>query len=335
MSKADIKDVAKRAGVSVATVSRVLSRSVPTTEKTRLAVLNAAKTLRYNPNVVARSLRRKKTDIIIAILNDIKNPVFYEMLRGLEDAAYQRGYMLLTGNSANDAGRERFYLQSLSMGRADGAVLITPRTSHRKILELTGGAPIVLINDQYHGDSVPNIGIDDRKASYDLTRRILEKGHRYLACLRGIPGIAIAEKRLEGFLQAVDETDGTCRSVIIQGGSMMEDGYRGMKALCGLKNRPTAAVCYNDESAIGAMTYAGEHGIRVPEDISIAGFDDVPSSGLCQLELTTVRQPGYEMAVKAMDTLFKIMGKRQPENYDIIVPHTLIERKTVRGLNQE
>ena len=331
-AKADIKAVAKEAGVSVATVSRVLSGSAPATEKTREAVLSAAKALDYNPNVIARSLRRKKTDIIVAILNDIKNPIFHEILQGLEDAAYRHSYLLLTGNSANSTQRELFYLQSLSMGRADGAILITPRTKHEKIRALTAGAPIVLINDRYHGDKIPNIGIDDRRASYDLTMSVLRRGHRHIACLRGVQGISIAERRLEGFLEAVKDTGDGALPVVVQGGSLIEDGYRAMRELCALPERPTAVICYNDESAIGAMTYAAERGIRVPEDISVAGFDDVPSSGLYQLGLTTVRQPSYDMAVQAMETLLAIMEKREPACYDMVVPHLLVERETVKPL---
>ena len=328
MEKSDIKAVARLAGVSAATVSRVLSGSAPSTDRTRDAVYRAARELDYNPNVIARSLRIKRTQIVVALLNDIKNPVFHDMLRGLEDTAYKHGYMLLTGNSANNTARELFYLRSLSMGRADGAILITPRTKHAKIKELTSGSPIVLMNDRYHGDDIPNIGIDDKQASFELTRRIVEKGHKRIACFRGTPGLWIAERRLEGFLTSIQQAASGITPLVIQGGSLMEDRYRAMAALHDMKELPTAIICYNDESAIGALTYAAEHGIKVPDTVSIAGFDDIPMSRLYQLGLTTVSQPGYEMAVTAMETLLTLMAKGRPQNYDLVVPHKIIERET-------
>lgn len=304
----DIKEVAQRAGVSIATVSRVLNNSGPVSEKSRKKVCDAVEALDYKRNNLARSFRMRRSGSLMMISNDIRNPFLPPIVRGMEDAAAQMGYSLLIGNADNSSEKVLHYLNDVMMHKADGVILMTPCCPHDKLIEFARAVPMVLLNTHL-GHDIPSIGIDDTAAFACLAEHLISLGHRnivYFAAAR----IGVAEKRLQGYRSALEKHQIPFkREFVLQiENTTMASGYDGMARLLERRERPTAVMAYNDQIAIGALRCAKEHGVRVPEDISITGFDDIAFSTAVEPALTTVHQPAYEMGKMAAERLFDVLN---------------------------
>ena len=307
-----IADVARLAGVSTATVSRVLSGTAAARIETRDRVLDAARTLDFRPSLVARSLKRRSTLTLGLIVTDIENPYFPQLVRAVEDAARAEGYGVLLCNADDDAEREAALLDVLAERRVDGLIVAASRLGTRQRDWLSNPpVPVVLVNASPSDVPLPSIRSDNRTGGELATRHLLELGHRRLAYLAPPPRNLDAPERLAGVRSCVAASggsDGTRRATlaIAHGTPTVEGGERAMEEVLASSapaRRPTGAIAYNDLMAIGALRAVRQFDLRVPDDVSIVGFDDVAFAAYAEPPLTTVRQSTAEMGRWAVETL--------------------------------
>lgn len=331
----NIKKVAEYAGVSTATVSRVINNSGPVSEKNRIKVMEAINVLEYRPNTRAREFRMNRSYELITILNDICNPIFAEAIKGMEDVAYENKYHLLIGNTSNNKLREQKYLDSLKMGKADGAILITPRIGKKALLDLHERVPIVLMNDYMADEIIPSVGINDYGASYDITQYLIQNGHFRIGYVAGNQKVSIAKERKKGFEMALKDNKMSLNNKwIIEAEHNIDGGYQAMKKFMSMNDRPTALVCYNDEIAIGVIKCAALEGINVPEQLSVVGFDNINTSTIVSPSLTTIHQSTYELGRHAVDMLITLINGEDLKKRRITLDYELMIRDSVKIYNQ-
>lgn len=325
----NIKTVAKKANVSTSTVSRVLNGTAKISDETRKRVLTAVKELGYHPNSIAKSLRSQKAGTIITVLNDIRNPVFAGMIKGMEDAAYKSGYSLLIGNTDNSLAREARYLNDLFSKKADGLILITPRVEAEAIAALSGIIPVVLINDPRRLPDIPVVGIDDYAAVYELTEHMIHAGHKRFAFVGGDEKAGIAVKRKQAFGDCMAR-HGIAHAPILSTGVTMQHGRGALDTLLDSVNPelPLAVMCYNDEIAVGLMQRARERGLSIPEQLAVCGFDDISTASIVYPALTTVHQPTYQIGEIAANLLIDLLQDKTPAVQTIYLPHSICVRES-------
>jgi LacI family transcriptional regulator len=304
-----IADVARRAGVSTATVSRVLSGVGRASPATHARVKAAARDLGFRPSDVARSLKRRSTLTFGLIVTDIENPYFPQLVKAVEDAAIGEGYAILLCNADEDPEREASYLDLLVERRVDGLIVAASTIGSRQGEWLSHAPlPAVLVNTAAPGSDLPTIMSDNRGGGAAAARHLLELGHRRFGYLMPPPRNLDAPDRLAGVRDALAETgldpDGADPGLAIGNGApTVTGGEAAMAGLLALAARPTAVIAYNDLMAIGAMRAARSAGLRVPDDVSLIGFDDVAFAAYVEPALTTLRQETAEMGRWAVATL--------------------------------
>ncbi len=305
---ATIRDVATRAGVSTATVSRALRGGVGVEPATRQRVEAAARELRYRPSGVARSLKLRATQTIGLSVTDIENPFFPQVVRAVEDAARLRDYSVILADGRRDAEREIQSLEVLAGRQVDGMVIastaITER--HRTWIE-ERPCPVVIVNSIAVAAGVPAVLSDNAGGARMVVEHLLELGHRHIVYI-GVPSsINVAvEERLTGIRAVIREHHGAI--AVVEGDGSVEGGASA--AQCALAERPgtTALVCYNDLTAVGAMRGLRAAGLHVPQDVSVAGFDDIKLAPYVDPPLTTVRQATEEIGRWAVETLLDLIS---------------------------
>jgi LacI family transcriptional regulator, repressor for deo operon, udp, cdd, tsx, nupC, and nupG len=326
-----IVDVAKRANVSTATVSRVLSKPETVTEKTTEKVLRAIKALNYHPNILARQLRRLETNTILVVVPDITNPFFSKVLRGIESVAVANGYQVLLGDTGNDVERENGYLNILQQKRADGIILLTARMDSRLVEEMAENFPVVLACEYIEGSRIPTVSIDNISGARKATEYLIELGHERIGCITGPLDVVLGRDRLKGFYQAMASKNLMVEPVLVQEGNFsFESGFNLMMKFFALGQLPTAIFAANDEMAMGVIKAVKSKRLRVPEDISIIGFDDLQFSSIFEPGLTTIAQPAYEIGENAMDLLMKLINKEEVKQEQIILSDLLVLRESCR-----
>jgi LacI family transcriptional regulator len=307
---ATIRDVAERAGVSIATVSRVLSGRPGSRPGTVAAVTEAARMLDYHPSGVARSLKLRTTRTIGLIVTDIENPYFPQLVRAIEDAALRRGLAILLGNGAEDPEREASYLELLVERRVDGIIVASTRITERHGRWLARSrVPAILVNCEVPGSELPAILSDNQAGGRLAAEHLLGLGHRLIGHVTAPIENAAAPERLAGICDALLAVGLDCSSVlrVAEGDGHVSGGERAAGQLLDA-SRPTAIACYNDLSAIGAMRAARARGLRVPQDVSIVGFDGIELADYVEPPLTTVVQQVGAMGRWAVDALAKRIG---------------------------
>jgi LacI family transcriptional regulator len=309
-----IADVARRAGVSTATVSRVLSgvgRASPTTQA---RVEAAARDLGFRPSDVARSLKRRSTLTLGLIVTDIENPYFPQLVKAVEDAAIGEGYAILLCNADEDPEREASYLDVLVERRVDGLIVAASTIGSRQGEWLRRAPlPVVLVNTAAPGSGLPTIVSDNRGGGAAAAGHLLELGHRRFGYLMPPPRNLDAPDRLAGVRDALvaagldpgGASAGAAAAALMigSGAPTVTGGEAAMAALLERTPRPTAVIAYNDLMAIGAMRAIRSRGLRVPGDVSLVGFDDVAFAAYVEPALTTLRQETAEMGRWAVATL--------------------------------
>lgn len=331
---ANIRDIAKLAGVSTATVSRALSSPELVKPGTRARVEAAVRRLHYTPNAVASSLRRRKTENIVVIVPDIHNPFFSGIVQGIEHIAHLNDHKVLLGESQDNQQRIDRYADMLDRREADGLILLGARLPTSVALAIASSAaprlPIVTACEYVVGLRAPNVRIDNVAAAADATEHLLKLGHRLIATITGPISNPIVKDRLKGFRQRMMRSNAALSSTYIARGDFgLDSGYRAMKGLLALTRPPSAVFCANDEMAIGAIRAIKESGRRVPQDISVVGFDDIRFAEYFDPPLTTIRQPQREIGETAMRLILGLFEKRSGPT-SVILPHTLV----VRGSTQ-
>jgi DNA-binding LacI/PurR family transcriptional regulator len=325
---AALADVARAAGVSAATVSRVLNKHPSVREDTRLRVEQAMQRLNYRVSIAARSLRTAQTQLILALVPDLANPYYAEILRGIGNTARQHNYELLLCDTGLDAARERAYAQMLGSHMYDGVICMDPFTTQRLVAAEVRNLPWVACSEFVPDENTPHVSIDHRLAAKDAVQYLLSKGHRRIALINSDERYLYARQRREGYRDALAEKGLSERNDHIQivGGIDPPLGELAARRLISLEEPPTAIFAVSDTLAIGAIKACITAGLRVPEQMAVVGFDDVPIASIYEPSLTTVSQPRRELGEKAMALLLQRIQGNMPDS--ITLPHTLVVRQT-------
>ncbi|HEY7729186.1 MAG TPA: LacI family DNA-binding transcriptional regulator, partial [Candidatus Eisenbacteria bacterium] len=305
-----IREVAKQAKVSVATVSRVFTGKSPVRDETRLRVRQVAERLHYLPHGAARSLITRRTMTVGVLLPDLHGEFFSEVIRGIVLRARKSGYHLLVSSSHSDISEIEATIATMR-GRVDGLILMSPDMDagwlHAK---LPARLPIVLLNAA--GDTGPfeTIGVDNRGGAFAMTRHLLALGHRRIAIVRGPEGNRDAAERLRGWRWALQDLPGGDTEGIEVAGDFTEAaGERAAAKILAREPRPTAVFAANDAMAIGLLAALRERDVRVPEEIAVAGFDDIPIARYVSPPLTSVRIPIAALGALAVERLLAAFGE--------------------------
>ena len=299
---ATIKEVAQRADVSVGTVSNVITNSIPVSPELRQRVLTAIHDLGYQPSHVARSLKLRRTNTLGLLVSDITNPFFSQLVRGAEEAALEQGYLLVTFNTDDRIEREKQVLDVLRGRRVDGILLVVapaPLTPSHIAETMGRGTPIVCLDRLPPGISVDAVTVDNVGASRRCVSHLLELGHRRIAILAGSMHLTTARERLLGYKQAFRKAAVPVDPGLIREGNFrMDSGCELTLRLLRQPDRPTALFVSNGLMAIGALKAISAVGLRCPQEIAVATFDDSPLNELLSPSLTSVAQPAYLMGYR-------------------------------------
>ena len=333
--KPTIKDVAQKSNVSVATVSRILNHLDGYTEDTRKKVTNIVNEMGYRRNAIARNLKVKETHTIGVLLPMVDTSFYIKILNGIQDFAHLNNYSVIICNVGNDGKRMSEYLRVLSERQVDGIIVCSLPTEEdfgKKIIECD--IPSILVSTLSYGFDLPYIKVDDYKASYAATCYLIENGHKQIAMIGGNKEEPIAGvSRLNGYIQALKDNNIPIRENFIKhNGYSFKDGIISMNELLNENEKFTAIFATSDDIAVGALSVAHEKGIRVPEDISIIGYDNTKVSEMSYPALTTVGQPLYEMGRKSIEMLVNNITLNEKFK-SIIMPFEIIERETVKKIN--
>lgn len=325
-----IKEVGRQARVSVATVSRVFNDKGPVREETRQRVLRVARRLRYAPHGAARSLITRRTSTIGVLMPDIYGEFFSEVIRGVDSAARRSGYHLLVSSSHSEKEEIEAALRAMR-GRVDGLIAMCPDIRPQDLKRnLSDTLPIVLLNCPQNGRALDSIRVDNYGGAFAMVRHLAGLGHRRIAHVTGEPRNYDARERLRGYRDAMKRfTGGVDTSLIVAGDFTDAAGYRAAKHLLGVSPAPTAVFAANDSTAIGCLAAFAEAGRRVPEDVAIGGFDDIPTASFTIPPLTSVRVSIAELGALAIERLLHgvAMENRQPKRQETL-PATLVVRKS-------
>ncbi len=302
---ATIRDVADRAGVSTATVSRVLAGIGNPKPETAAAVRRAVEQLGYRPSGVARSLRMKRTRTLGLIVTDIQNPFFPELVQAADSAARSLNYSIILGSAAYDEHRAMHYLDLMVDRRVDGLIIASSQLSDESWQWLLSSpVPVVVVNAEPTGLAVPVITSDNEGGPRLAVEHLVGLGHRRLAYIRGFEGFSADAPRFEGFLAACRDAGIPQADVVeVRGDGQFEGGERATAELLAAGSDVTAIVCHNDVTAIGAMRAIRAAGLRVPANISVVGCDDIAAAAWVVPALTTVAQQKAEMGAMAVQRL--------------------------------
>lgn len=328
-----IRDVALRAGVSIATVSRVLNRTAPVDERKRVLVETAAADLGYIPNPAAQSLLGRRTGGIGVLLPYVSGEFYSELLNGLDSTAKELGYFLLISTS-HDRLEEWQAGARAMFGRVDGLVVMSPILTPDR-LEIRSDEPTVYVNTPGAPDGANgffSIGFSNLEGTFEATRYLLEAGHRTIAHVRGPVAHADADLREEGFRRAMAGHPAE-ECPVVEGGYHQEEGFAAARVIAAMQPRPTAVVAANDYCAMGVISGLLDAGLHVPGDVSVIGFDGVPSGRYSHPTLSTVEVPVRRLGERAVRTLVDVIqGHRAPPTGVEMIPVSLVLRASSRSL---
>ncbi len=314
-----IKDVARESGVNISTVSRSLSGSYGVNKATRERVLAVATRLNYRPNRVARGLATGRSNTVGLIVSDIRNPYFSEVARGAEDAAWEAGCDVVLCNSDLDPAKQMRYVSSLLEKRVDGMLVNSIADLNKRQQEqlATSGVPIVLLNRPSGVKAFSSTSVKNYEGGVMVGNYLLELGHRRTAFLSGPKRHTSFNERGRGFLRAMAESGKAEEPLVLHDDQSFAGGYQMAKQILTQDRKITAVFAANDVIAYGLIRAAMEAGLRIPEDLSVVGFDDLEMSSILHPPLTTVKQPKYEIGRMAMEMLLertKTRTKTPPEH---------------------
>lgn len=326
----NINDVARHAGVSTATVSRVLTRPGLVSPDTRRKVLQAVRQLDYAPNAAAKNLRTLRTGNLLVTVPDISNPFFSLILQGIEDAAQREGYRVLVGDTQHDHVREEAYASMLKRKEADGLIFLGHRLPKpaadlvRSTLE--GCAPVVNGCEFNPKLGVPSVHIDNATASAEAMDYLYRLRHRRIGIVTGPLVSPLSRDRLMGAMTRAKRQRAQQDVIVIQGDFSIESGAVAAEQLLGRRQPPTAIFCFNDEMAIGVLQTARRRQVRVPDDLSLVGFDDIRFARCTDPPLTTVAQPMRAIGEGCVQLLVQILDGSGNAPASVTLPHTLTIR---------
>lgn len=318
-----IRDVAQRAGVSVATVSHVINGTRRVAPETVARVHRAMEELGYHPNAIAQSLRKRTTYVVGILVSDITNPFFATLVRGAEDAALAAGYSVVVCNSDEDPQKENLYVRALWRRRIDGMLIAPTRDGTSPALkELTSrGVPFVFVDRKAMDINAPAVLSDNVGGAYLVTRHLLERGHLRIGIVLGIPGATTTEERFLGYRQALEEAGIAVQEELVAWGRYrVEGGRQAACQLLALPEPPTAIFSTNNLMSLGVLKELNRRGLKIPADVAIAGFDDLEWAELVQPPLTVAAQNPYEIGRRGFELLLAWLREGKVPVQEVRIP---------------
>ncbi len=323
---ATIKRVAEAAGVSTATVSRVLANGPHVRPEVRARVLAAVEALDYRPNLVARSLRSQRSSTIGLIVSDIRNPFFTAISRAVEDAAYEAGYTVLLCNTDENPEKEAIYLQLMRDANVAGVIFSPTRQTSVMLTTMKFNFPIVIIDRSVPDAPMDSVLLDNFEAAYQLTRHLIDQGYRRIAGIFGVMSTTGRERR-RGFEEALRESDiPLIPELVCFVPARPEDGKEATMRLLAQTPRPEALLASNALLAEGALAAIRQSGLAIPDDIALASFDETPWTALVEPPLTLIAQPTHDIGATATDLLLKRLDDPKRSIRRVILKGSLMAR---------
>lgn len=324
-----IADVAAKAGVSPATVSRVMTGRANVSSDLRDRVLAAIQEVGYKPNLIARSLASKSTGMLGLIVPEIEHPFYGTIADATETATYERGYVLLVASAHENLARERAYVDAVVNRWVDGLIFVRVQAEENVSYLHELGIPLVILDRSIGKADVPFVGVDNVVVGYTATKHLIDLGHRHILHLSGPLRFVIARERLQGYRQALEEADIPYDpSLCLECDYRIPLGRAAVRSLLAKGSSFTAIFAGSDYLAIGSMQALADAELRVPADVSVVGVDDIAPAALVSPPLTTVAQPLRQMAATAVDLLLMIIHGRQDAQRRILLPSQLMIRCT-------
>lgn len=325
---ASIIDVARMARVSPATVSRVLNGTAGVSAERAARVRAAVEKLQYQPFSPARALRRQLTDLWAVIVADVENPFFTSVVRGIEDGAQEFGRRVLLCNSDEDLAKEAAYIDVAIAERVGGVVISVASTKQSDLTPLLDqGIPVVAVDRQPVSAKVDSVLVDNRLAAQHATEHLIEGGAKRVACITGPKRISTANERLRGYRDAIKAAGmAEDESLVMREDFRQAGGHEAVELLFAGRRKPDALFVANNEMTVGALQGLQELGLHVPDDVSVAGFDDTPWATLIRPSLTVVAQPTYDIGRTAAELLATARTADGPRQ--IVLPAKLVVRES-------
>ncbi|HHW12843.1 MAG TPA: LacI family transcriptional regulator [Firmicutes bacterium] len=324
-----IKDVAKKAGVSISTASLVINNKAGVSERLRAKVLAAIEELDYRPNGMARALKSKKSKVLGLIIPDIVNPFFPLVVRGVEAAALRYGYSLILGNTDGKLEEEARYLELFVEKCVDGIIFI-PASNFKKNIRtfLRIESPKVVIDRALEGTGLPTVMTDNITGAYLATRHLLANGRRRILFISGPQDLQASQDRYKGYKKALGEF-GLDEELVLNGDYTFDSGKRVMEQALKEKLCFDAVFGANDLMALGAMVVLSENKIKIPEDVEVVGYDNILFSSLSKPTLTTVEQPAYQMGYEATRLILRqIYSKKELSECKLLEPKLIVRESS-------
>ncbi len=319
-----LSDVARHAGVSAATVSRVLSRPEMVTEATRNAVIEAVAATGYRVNQAARNLRKQRTGAIVALVPHLSNPFFARILAGMGQELSAAGYDLLVGDTVEEGGRHRALNRFLDPSRADGIILLDGQVTEDDLAALPAAPPLIMACEWIDGAALPRVVLDNATGTEMATRHLLDLGHGRIGWIGGPETNVLHASRLDGVSRALGHTpQGYAGDFTLQAGARAATAWLAEPA----GSRPTGIVAFSDESAAGFMGALQRNGVSIPAEVSVVGFDGIDWVAHLPVPLTTVRQPKLDLGRAAARTLLAHM-RGEAELSTMLMPELVIRDST-------
>jgi len=333
-----IYDVAREAGVSMATVSRVVNNNPNVKPQTRKKVFEAIERLGYRPNAVARGLASKKTTTVGVVIPDISNSIFSEVARGIEDIANMYHYNIILCNADKKKEKEIRVVNALLEKQVDGLLFMGGAITDDHVQAFkTSSVPVVLCATADEKRLIPSVDIDHEKAAYDAVNVLIQNGHKNIAMISGtLQDPANGFARYQGYKKALEDAGIPLREEYVRVGNYRyESGLELTNYFLELPERPTAIFAATDEMAIGAIHTLQDRGLKVPDDVSVISVDNIRMASMVRPQLTTVAQPMYDIGAVAMRLLTKLMNKETKDTAEltqVVLPHEVIHRNSVAHL---
>lgn len=332
-SPVNLVQVAQRAKVATSTVSRTINQTGKISAATQEHVRQVMREMGYKPNRVARRLRASggKCHLIGLIIPNIQNPFFADLARGVEDVAYKNNFAVLLCNYDEDFKKQQFYLDVMQAESVDGMILSPLRESDKAIMRIVAnGFSVVCVDRSLVGATVDKVGVDNHRGAYAAVSHLLEKGHRRIGIISGPIDSSTGRERLAGYRAALAQAGVAAEPALIMHGDYREEsGRRLADALLSRRSPPSALFVANNQMLIGAIETIAAKSLRIPNDIAVVGFDDLPLAAVFTPPLTIVRQPAYEVGRSAAELLLKRIEEPQRDTVSIqLLPELVIRKST-------
>lgn len=327
-----IKEIAKAAGVSTATVSRVLNGSDKVKEYTAKRVMEVVEELNYRPNHVARRMKVKSSDSLVIglIITDIGNPFFSNIAKGVEDIAFKNHHVLMISNTNESPEKEKFFLNSMLSEKVSGVIVVPTSGNHSFFSKLVqDGFPMVMVDRSFKDINVDTVSINNELGAYQAVQKLINNGHSRIGIINGIRGLSNTDERLNGYKKALSEAGIPYTEDLSAYGDYVERGGReATKKLLNLENPPSAIFSTNNLMTLGCIKELYERNINIPSQIALISFDDSTWAEALIPPLTTVKQPGYELGVNAAELLIKRLINGGANTMNVVLNPELVVRKS-------